>query len=259
MLSLSRPKHFPSWWGPNLAKLQSRCAEVLESSATHYTIIALTLLDLGIVVTELILSSIFPAAEAVPHAVHTTEEVLSWCSIAILCVFTAELVAKLAVFGHRYFTSSWWHMADAVVVITSLTLELTLRGIAQEVASLLIFFRLWRILRVMHGVAEAMELNHEHELEQHHLLVHGLQKDLASQAKRIRQLEREVAALSGAAAGAGVDVSSIIRLAAAAASQPDMMLLQAQAADAAAAAAGGGGGGQAHSGGASGGGRAEEV
>lgn len=26
--------------------------------------------------------------------------------------------------------------------------------------------RLWRILRVMHGVAEAMELNHEHELEQ---------------------------------------------------------------------------------------------
>lgn len=50
------------------AMLQSRCAEVLESSATHYTIIALTLLDLGIVVTELILSSIFPAAEAVPHA-----------------------------------------------------------------------------------------------------------------------------------------------------------------------------------------------
>lgn len=32
-------------------------------------------------------------------------------------------------------------MADAIVVITSLTLELTLRGIAQEVASLLIFFR----------------------------------------------------------------------------------------------------------------------
>jgi hypothetical protein len=46
-------------------------------------------------------------------------------------------------------------MADAVVVVTSLTLELTLRGIAQEVASLLIFFRLWRILRVMHGVAGA--------------------------------------------------------------------------------------------------------
>ncbi len=35
---------------------------------------------------------------------------------------------------------------------------------------------LWRLLRIMHGVAEAMELNHEQELERHHRLVHGLQK-----------------------------------------------------------------------------------
>jgi hypothetical protein len=34
-----------------------------------------------------------------------------------------------------------WHMFDAVVVVSSLALELTLHGIAQEVASLLIFFR----------------------------------------------------------------------------------------------------------------------
>lgn len=32
-------------------------------------------------------------------------------------------------------------MFDAVVVVTSFTLELSLRGVAQEVASLLIFFR----------------------------------------------------------------------------------------------------------------------
>lgn len=46
----------------------------------------------------------------------------------------------------------------------------------------------------------------------------------------MRQLEREVAALSGAAAGAGVDVSTILRLAAAAASQPDLLMLQADSA-----------------------------
>lgn len=100
MLSLSRPRQGPTWWGakyeklqvsevgretghaaegrgrgaslltllPTCSHMQARCAHVLESSATHYTIIALTLLDLGIVVTELILSSIFPAAEQVPHA-----------------------------------------------------------------------------------------------------------------------------------------------------------------------------------------------
>jgi hypothetical protein len=39
-------------------------------------------------------------------AVHTAEDVLSWCSISILCVFTVELLAKLLVFGHTYFTKS---------------------------------------------------------------------------------------------------------------------------------------------------------
>ena len=34
-----------------------------------------------------------------------------------------------------------WHMFDAVIVLVSFTLELSLRGVAQEVASLLIFFR----------------------------------------------------------------------------------------------------------------------
>lgn len=53
----------------------------------------------------------------------------------------------------------------------------------------------------------------------------------------MRQLEREVAALSGAAAGAGVDVAAILHLAAAAASQPDLLQLQADAADAAGGAA----------------------
>lgn len=225
--SLRRPKDKPSWWGARHADKQAKAARVLESSAMHYSIIALTLLDLAVVVTELIMSSIYPVRDEAPHAVHSAEEVLSWTSITILCIFVVELLSKLLVFGHTYFTRSWWHMADAVVVVASLTLELTLRGVAQEVASLLVFFRLWRLLRVMHGVAEAMEVHHEEELRHHHSLVHGLQKDLASEHRRVRQLEREMAALSGAATAAGLDVASVLRLAAMAASQPDDMLAEA--------------------------------
>ncbi|KAL4458462.1 hypothetical protein ABPG75_013327 [Micractinium tetrahymenae] len=230
--SLRQPRQPPSWWGPQHAKKQAWCARLLERPAMHYSIIALTLLDLAVVVTELILSSIYPVREEAPPAVHSVEEALSWVSISILIIFVAELGAKLAVFGHGYFTRSWWHLADAVVVVASLSLELTLKGVAQEVASLLVFFRLWRLLRVMHGVAEAMELNHEKELEQHHRLVHGLQKDLAGEHHRVQQLEREVAALCGAAAGAGVDVAAILRLAASAASQPELLYMQAAMAEA---------------------------
>lgn len=217
--SLRQPRQPPSWWGPRRAKRQAWFARLLERPATHLAIIVLTLVDLAVVVTELILSSIYPVREEAPHPVHVAEEALSWVSISILIIFVAELAAKLAVFGHSYFTRSWWHLADAVVVVVSLTLELTLKGVAQEVASLLVFFRLWRLLRVMHGVAEAVELGHERELERHHRLVHGLQKDLAAEHRRVGQLEQEVAALRRAASGAGLDVAAILANAAVAQSE----------------------------------------
>lgn len=45
MLSLSRPKHFPSWWGPNLAKLQASGAGGrrggLTAPASHLAVVSL--------------------------------------------------------------------------------------------------------------------------------------------------------------------------------------------------------------------------
>lgn len=38
--------------------------------------------------------------------VHVAEEALSYTSIGILATFTAELAAKLLVFGFKYFTHS---------------------------------------------------------------------------------------------------------------------------------------------------------
>lgn len=51
MMSLQRPRGWPTWWGPQRAELQARCARALESTPLHWTIIALTVFDLGIVVT----------------------------------------------------------------------------------------------------------------------------------------------------------------------------------------------------------------
>lgn len=96
--SLPRGAHSPSWWGKRWADeqagsalccyaaclclsascchpvphnpppLQRELGRLLESSATHYCIIGLTLLDLAVVATELILSSIYACHEHVPHA-----------------------------------------------------------------------------------------------------------------------------------------------------------------------------------------------
>ncbi|PSC73972.1 hypothetical protein C2E20_2559 [Micractinium conductrix] len=216
MDSLQPPRAgHPSWWGKRFQRMQRRAAEVLESREAHYLVIGLVLVDLAIVLTELVLSSFYPTPELAPHMVHVAEEALSCTSIGILAFFTTELAAKLVVFGFKYFTHSSWHMFDAVVVVTSFTLELSLRGIAQEVASLLIFFRLWRIMRIMHGVAEAMELNHSQELS--HLHTHNLQleAELSVSQQKLQELQQQVALLNVAAAAKGIDLHFVLTTAAA--------------------------------------------
>lgn len=147
-------RRVPAW--------KQRLGQYLESNRFHMGVISLVMLDLTIVVTELILGSLFSHGQHMPHAVHVAEEVLSWSSIGILCLFAAELVAKLTCFGTGYFTHSKWHMVDAVVITLSLGLELTLKGVAGEAASLLMFFRLWKytpeFLRVARHAPEAAEV-----------------------------------------------------------------------------------------------------
>lgn len=185
----------PSWWGTRRVGAQQRIGQLLESREAHYFVIGLTLLDLGIVITELALSSIFPIGSEIPPQVHLAEEALSWTTIGILGTFTAELFAKLGVFGHRYFTHSAWHSFDAVIVVVSLVLELSLKGVAQEIASLLIFFRLWRIMRLMHGVAEAIELRNEEASHGHQREVAELKKELSAKQERVEVLQQQVGEL----------------------------------------------------------------
>ena len=52
---------------PCLPRPQRRMAEVLESREAHYAVIGMVLLDLALVLTELVLSSFYPAPDLAPH------------------------------------------------------------------------------------------------------------------------------------------------------------------------------------------------
>ena len=126
---------------------------------------------------------------------------------------------------------SRWHLLDAAVVIASLVLELALKGTDKEVAALLIVFRLWRIIRVMHGVAEvsggghgatevsrgcmlpptcwpthlhpplqAVEVHHEGEAEEREHQLAELQRELDFHRHLVVTLQAQLAAAQRAAA-----------------------------------------------------------
>ncbi|KAI9099482.1 hypothetical protein DFS34DRAFT_72960 [Phlyctochytrium arcticum] len=162
----STTHHLPPEAVPNhLASTKSpreRLSAFLESRVAHISILVLILLDMAVVLTEIIVTFL-EQHNCQPNGEPKEEEEepawlrgLIYLSLSILFIFVLEHVLRFAVNGWKYYARSPLHIFDALVVIGSLVAELILRGKAQEVVGLLIGLRLWRLVRVVDGVATAV-------------------------------------------------------------------------------------------------------
>jgi hypothetical protein len=115
----------------------------------------------------------YPAA-CDPHkypAVHTTHTVLRVTTVVILAVFMVELSVLMAACGMKKFFSTLFYVLDLVVVSVSLALEIIFLTLDESqvelIVGLLVLSRLWRFVRIGHGIfATTYELSskeHEHE------------------------------------------------------------------------------------------------
>lgn len=63
--------------------------------------------------------------------------------------------------AQQSYLRSWFHIFDALVIITSFLIDILTRGVVEEVASLLIILRLWRFVKIIEevsvGASEQME------------------------------------------------------------------------------------------------------
>ncbi|KAJ3080128.1 hypothetical protein HK102_003277 [Quaeritorhiza haematococci] len=161
-----------------------RCAlhNFFESRTVAVIIVTLTLIDLGLVLTDISLSLYYctpppsshdgdktthPAPAEIPPIVETLEHAFAYTSIAILSLFALELVLHFIAAGPAFFINSKLHAIDFVVVVTSLLLEsLGRTTIVREVGSFLVVFRLWRIVRVVHATGEIVELEGRERVEE---------------------------------------------------------------------------------------------
>ncbi|XP_065195032.1 voltage-gated hydrogen channel 1-like [Sycon ciliatum] len=115
-------------------------------------------------------------------------EVFHYLGIAILSYFNLEVLVKLFALDIKFFKHKL-EVFDAIVVITSLVLDITIGGEgARESVSLLILLRLWRITRIFNGITLAVE---EREKEKRHKLKHD--KDLAlKDVDRLQKIVHEL-------------------------------------------------------------------
>jgi hypothetical protein len=104
--------------------------------------------------------------------VHVAHTVLFSLTLIILILFEIELLMMIYLLGPRKYFSRMLYALDLFVVTVSLVLEITFRVVDQDIlhdlVGILIVFRLWRFVRIGHGlVASTFELQEEkvHELK----------------------------------------------------------------------------------------------
>jgi hypothetical protein len=99
-------------------------------------------------------------------AVHTIEEVLFSITIMILGLFFIELNLSMITLKPTVFFRQLFYLLDYFIVTVSLVLELTFHflkdDLYQSLAGLLVLIRIWRFVRIGHGIVEVVaEMSHE--------------------------------------------------------------------------------------------------
>jgi len=171
--------------------------EALESQRIHASVIGLIVVDSIIVITDLawvFLNRCNAGEEDLPEWL----EILSHISLAINFLFFFEIPLAIWSFGWRFYSPvsneyphAGFHLFDAAIILGNLVIDLFLRGKAEELASLIVVFRLWRIVKVVGGVAVGVsEYNEEAVIE-----IKASRAEIHRLEARVTELEAENAAL----------------------------------------------------------------
>lgn len=183
---------------PRYRRWQHHTGEALESKRVHRFIIFLILIDSLCVITDLAYVFLTPQCGRDEDELPEWLEVLTRISLTITTIFLVEIPVAIWAFSWEYYNPfckryphSGFHLFDAVVILGSFIVEVFLKGRDRELASLIIVFRLWRIVKVVGGVAVGVSEYNEEAVKE---LKHS-QGEIARLRSRIQELETEVASL----------------------------------------------------------------
>ena len=99
-------------------------------------------------------------------ALHKVHSALLTISVIILSIFFLELTILMIGIGVRHFFNNFFYVLDLFVITVSLGLEIFFvvlkNSRASDLVGLLILFRLWRLVRIGHGIfASTIEIAHQ--------------------------------------------------------------------------------------------------
>ncbi len=161
---------------------RERLGTFLESKRVELGVIILILLDMLLLVTEIILSERAGCNEELVLKYEHSIEIISYISLVLVFMLLFELLLLILAFGFRFFTHPMY-VFDLVVSLLSVFFSIyhLETGETELAAELVVIFRVWRIIRIGHGVA--MTIAEEKN------------KKIEKLKRRIAKLKREVQSL----------------------------------------------------------------
>ena len=146
-------------------RYRKKCARVLDTRWVEYGILFFIFLDMIFVAFELLLDSCVIERTAKAKKISSVFHTLSVC---VLILFTIEIFATIFRCGIKEFFSRFWFVFDFIIVVTSLIFDILF---ASSTGSLLVILRLWRVVRVVHGIITSSReklVNQLHHLKLSH-------------------------------------------------------------------------------------------
>ncbi|KAK5116671.1 hypothetical protein LTR62_007345 [Meristemomyces frigidus] len=162
--------HSPSPSTLHAARHQT--ARFLTSKYGHYAVLILVSIDVTSIFVDL-LGQLLTCEGRIPlKEGGVLQEVLGTLGLVFSCMFMLELGASVWAFGFGYFTT-WFHCLDAIVILAGFIVDVVLKGVLEEVGSLVVTLRLWRVFKII----EELSAGAEEQMEPMQERLEGLEKE----------------------------------------------------------------------------------
>ena len=129
------------------------------------------------------------------HSVHVAHDVLFWITIGILTTFEIELLFLIYLLRERFFHHIIY-IIDLIIVTSSLVLELVFqlhsKGSLEVLAGFLIMFRLWRFVRIGHGLVASTYEIQEHKSHVAMMYIEELEERLRKYGEEVPERPKKL-------------------------------------------------------------------
>ncbi|KAI7978428.1 hypothetical protein EIK77_001952 [Talaromyces pinophilus] len=135
------------------ARLRAKTRSFLSSKWGHYIVLFMVAVDVACIFADFLIElRVCELRERhqtpIDRRWGLAQEALGLTGLIFSCLFMLELIASVLSFGLSYFRSKF-HTFDALVIVLAFILDVALRGVVEELGSLVVVLRLWRVFKII--------------------------------------------------------------------------------------------------------------